>query len=150
MSAQKKYHELLPHNKTAEQTKPKEKEQPIVPEEALNGVINVDQRSAGKASLLTTLKSAMQTVPGYNEGSRQSFATDTAPDLLDMSEELPLNQRSLGVKAETVASLSASHFMDPSKELSLTMQQKEAISRRHHLKFITGHYGSGKVTVSCT
>ena len=32
-------------------------------------------------------------------------------------------------------------------DFPLTVQQREAISRRHHLKFITGHYGSGKVEV---
>ena len=30
-------------------------------------------------------------------------------------------------------------------QLLLSPQQREAISRRHHLKFIIGHYGSGKV-----
>ena len=30
-------------------------------------------------------------------------------------------------------------------QLLLSSQQREAISRRHHLKFILGHYGSGKV-----
>ena len=29
--------------------------------------------------------------------------------------------------------------------LLLSLKQREAISRRHHLKFILGHYGSGKV-----
>ena len=29
--------------------------------------------------------------------------------------------------------------------LFLSTQQREAISRQHHLKFIIGHYGSGKV-----
>ena len=33
-------------------------------------------------------------------------------------------------------------------QLLLTAQQREAISRRHHLKFILGHYGSGKVKYS--
>merc|ERR1719264_579356 len=32
-------------------------------------------------------------------------------------------------------------------QLLLSPQQREAIGRRHHLKFITGHYGSGKTTV---
>ena len=31
-------------------------------------------------------------------------------------------------------------------QLLLTPQQRDAIGRRHHLKFITGHYGSGKVS----
>ena len=31
--------------------------------------------------------------------------------------------------------------------LLLSAQQRRAISRRHHLKFITGHYGSGKVYI---
>ena len=31
------------------------------------------------------------------------------------------------------------------KGIILSVQQREAVSRRHHLKFITGHYGSGKV-----
>ena len=100
---------------------------------------------------------------------------DTPLDLLDESELLPLKinqstndaardlldeiQQSVGVKAETVEPLSiaspsdlqsASDFLDPSEELPLTLQQKEVISRRHHLKFITGHYGTGKVTVSFT
>ena len=30
-------------------------------------------------------------------------------------------------------------------QLLLSPQQREAIGRRHHLKFILGHYGSGKV-----
>ena len=91
----------------------------------------------------------------------QQSATDTTLDLLDKSELLPLKQRSLGVKAEQVEALSIAPapfnqstteaaLLDPSKEVPLTVQQREAISRRHHLKFITGHYGSGKVTVSCT
>ena len=29
--------------------------------------------------------------------------------------------------------------------LLLSLKQREAISRHHHLKFILGHYGSGKV-----
>ena len=33
-------------------------------------------------------------------------------------------------------------------QLLLSPQQREAISRRHHLKFILGHYGSGKVGYS--
>ena len=80
--------------------------------------------------------------------------TDVAPDLLNLSEELPLKRQSLGVKAETITSpsdlQSASLFLDLSEEFPLTLQQNEAISRRHHLKFITGHYGSGKVKVSST
>ena len=32
--------------------------------------------------------------------------------------------------------------------LLLSTQQRRAISRRHHLKFILGHYGSGKVHCS--
>ena len=81
--------------------------------------------------------------------------TEIAPaDILDKSELPPLKLRSLGVRAEglSIASLSPLqsdyHFLDRIEELPLTLQQKEAISRRHHLKFITGHYGSGKVTVS--
>ena len=82
--------------------------------------------------------------------------TDAALDLLDASEQLPLKLRSLGVKTETVETLlnafpsnlqSASYSLYLSEELPLTLQQREAISRRHPLKFITGHYGSGKVTI---
>ena len=85
--------------------------------------------------------------------------TDAAQDLSDESELLVLKQQSLAVKAETVEPLSiaspsdlqsASDFLDLSEKFPLTLQQREAISRRHHLKFITGHYGSGKVTVSHT
>ena len=82
--------------------------------------------------------------------------TDASLDHLDVSELLPLKLRTLGVKAEPVEALSissppnlqpASDSLDLSEELPLTLQQREAIGRRHHLKFITGHYGSGKVTV---
>ena len=73
--------------------------------------------------------------------------TDTALDFFNLSEELSLKQLSLVVKAETAASPSASDILE---EVPLTLQQREAISRQHPLKFITGHYGSGKVTVSYT
>ena len=87
--------------------------------------------------------------------------TDASLDHLDVSELLPLKLRTLGVKAEPVEDLSISSptnlqpasdsdSLDLSEELFLTPQQREAISRRHHLKFITGHYGSGKVTASYT
>ena len=64
--------------------------------------------------------------------------------LNDIEEELPLKLRLLG-KAETFPDV-----LDGSEKFSLTLQQREAISRRHPLKFITGHYGSGKVTISHT
>ena len=75
-------------------------------------------------------------------------------DFLDESELISLKQRSLAVIAEPVepllfASPSASDLFNRSEELPLTLQQREAISQRHPLKFITGHYGTGKVTVSC-
>ena len=88
----------------------------------------------------------------------EALLNDSSPsDFLDLSDQLPLTmqqreantellplkQQSLGVKAETEAS-------DTLEEVPLTVQQREAINRRHPLKFITGHYGSGKVTVSCS
>ena len=82
--------------------------------------------------------------------------TDAPPDLFNLSEQLPLKEQSLDETIGTLSNTSpsdlqsASDFMDPSKELPLTLQQREAINRRHHLKFITGHYGSGKVTLSHT
>ena len=92
--------------------------------------------------------------------SNLQSGTDTPLAPLDETELLPL----LGIKAETVEALPIATYppinqsttdtvLDPldesqSEELPLTLQQREAISRRHHLKFITGHYGSGKVTVS--
>ena len=84
----------------------------------------------------------------------RSTTDASALDLTNISEELPLNRLSLGIKAETVAIpsnvQSASDRLDLIEEIPLTLQQREAISRRHHLKFITGHYGSGKVTFSYT
>ena len=92
----------------------------------------------------------------------EALLNDSSPsDFLDLSDQLPLTmqqreantellplkQQSLGVKAETAASPSASDILE---EVPLTLQQREAINRRHPLKFITGHYGSGKVTVSYT
>ena len=82
----------------------------------------------------------------------EALLNDSSPsDFLDLSDELPLTmqhteleQRSLGVKAETVASPSATEFDLELEEVPLTVQQR-AINRRHPLKFITGHYGSGKV-----
>ena len=133
MSAKKKDYKHLFHNKTSEQIKPEMKEQPIEPEEALNGVETAELRIAGQPSSLTTLKSATQTMPCSPEGSWQS------------SRQL----RSLGGEAEIEASLSDHQSTSVfSEEVLFTLQQREAISRRHHLKFITGHYGSGKVTVS--
>ena len=109
-------------------------------------------RSLGaKAEPVETLSIASLTI--------NQCTIDAAPDLLDESELIVLKQQLEGVKAETVEPLSigspsdlqsASDFLDPSEEPPLTLQQREAISRRHHLKFITGHYGSGKVTVSYT
>ena len=147
VSAKRKDPELLFHNKTSEQIKPKKKEQPVQPEEALYGMENIEQRIAGEPSSLTTCnsKSATQTVPDSVEGSQQLYGQ--------------LIQWSLADKAETVEVLlsaspsdlqSASDFLDLSEKFPLTLQQREAISRRHHLKFITGHYGSGKVTISHT
>ena len=88
---------------------------------------NVEQGIAGQPSSLTTCnsKSATQTLSGYTEGSQQSSeklrslggevhlsslaspnslqsVTDTAPDVLDENELLPI----LGVKAEPVETLS--------------------------------------------
>ena len=119
-----------------------------------------------------------QTVPGSTEGSSgQPKSLGGGEELVQLSliaspnnltsatdttletELLPLKLKSLGVKAETVEPLSiasssdlqsASDLLDLGEKFPLTQQQREAISRRHHLKFITGHYGSGKVTLSHT
>ena len=223
------------HNKTSEQVRPDKKKQPEEPEEAVYDVKNVDQGFAGQPSSLTACNSkcATQTMSSYTEGSQQSSeqlrslgedvelvqlssltspnsiqsVTDTAPDVLDENELLPMlevkatdsegSQQSseelrplsgevelvqlsslpspnslqsttdtapdhldvseLLPKAEPVGTRSissqtslqsASDSLDLNEELPLTLQQREAIGRRHHLKFITGHYGSGKVTVS--
>ena len=122
------------------------------------------QQSSGEAELVQLSSTA---------NDLQS-ATHTALDLLDERELLPLKQRSSGVKTETVASLPINQSttdasaldltnlsgelplnqlsfgiradcLDLIEEIPLTLQQRETISRRHHLKFITGHYGSGKV-----
>ena len=84
------------------------------------------------------------TSPPFNQST-----TNAGLDLLDQSEELPLKQQQSTVEALSIASPSnlPSTFLDPSEELSLTLQQREAISRQYHFKFITGHYGSGKVRV---
>ena len=205
MSAEKKEQELSFYNETSAQIRPNKKEQPLEPEEFVYEVENIEQGIRGQPSSLATCnsKSATQTVLGNTEGSRQSSeqlrssgaiatpnslqsvtdtasdlldenellpiletlsiasppinqsTTDTSLELLDDSEQLPMKLRTLGVKpveAPSISSLSnlqsASDFLDLSKEFPLTLQQREAISRRHHLKFITGHYGSGKVIVS--
>ena len=85
----------------------------------------------------------------------------SSADFLGASEELP--SKLSGEAAELVEPFSITsppnlqsakdtslEVLDKIEELPLTLQQREAISRRHPLKFITGHYGSGKVTISHT
>ena len=111
-------------------------------------LLDESERSSGfKTETVETLSIASLPI-------NQSTTDASALDLTNLSGELPLNRLSLGIKAETVATpsnvQSASDCLDFIEDIPLTLQQREAISRRHHLKFITGHYGSGKVTVSYT
>ena len=84
------------------------------------------------------LKSTQQTVPGATDRSQQGVGQLRS---LDKGSEL----------VEPVASphsiQSVNHktldCLEESEQLALA--QREAIKRRHPLKFIVGHYGSGKV-----
>ena len=113
------------------------------------------QQSSGQ---LRSLDGEAQ-LPSLASPNNQQPANEEHLDLLDESELLLLKQRP-GVEAELVEALSidsspvdlqsSTDFLNLNEELTLTLQQREAISRRHHFKFITGHYGSGKVTGSYT
>ena len=108
-------------------------------------LLPLKQRSSGvKTETVETLSIASLPI-------NQSTTDASALDLTNLSGELPLNRLSLGIKAEPVATpsnvQSASDCLDFIEDIPLTLQQREAISRRHHLKFITGHYGSGKVII---
>ena len=83
----------------------------------------------------------------------------SAAHVLDASEELTFKPRLSSGEAWSAEPLlitsppsdnqsakdTSLDVLDESEQLPLTLQQREAISRRHPLKFITGHYGSGKV-----
>ena len=79
----------------------------------------------------------------------------SSADFLGASEELPSKLSGEAELVEPFSITSPSNLqsaketfldvLDESEKFSLTLQQREAISRRHPLKFITGHYGSGKV-----
>ena len=120
--------------------KPKEES-----DEAMEGVEKLEQSSASLviyAGEVDPDQPVSQTMPDVMDGSQQS------------AEQLRLvdgdNERVESFFCASTFDLhSVNHTaldnFDESDQLLLSVQQREAISRRHPFKFIIGHYGSGKV-----
>ena len=124
-------------------------------------------------SIATNLAFPMASESSERALTKEDFLTENIPQLLEKlgvpKEYLHLPERSLenptSEDAETfnkiICRYLGAHAKVQSKipmdqgvralelavtaHLLLSSQQREAIGRRHHLKFILGHYGSGKV-----
>ena len=74
-------------------------------------------------------------------------ASDTALDVLEESKDLPpVDPLSISTShSDQSDGSTVLDVLEEGDQLHLTLPQREAIGRRHPFKFITGHYGSGKV-----
>ena len=123
-SALKVYHDLTSPKKNTEQMRTDKKEETTVADKFLESV-----------------EESSNVPQGFCEGQLE-------PHQPPSSLSLQCNSKSTQ-KAEPFAS---THSLQPDKTLDfleerekLALAQREAIKRRYPLKFIVGHYGSGKV-----
>ena len=145
-SALEVYHDLTSPKKDTEQMRPETNDETT---EAGKSMESFEQRSnvplgfcEGQLephqppSLLShqcNLKSTQQTVPGATDRSQQGVG----------------QLRSLDKGSELVEPVASPHNLQSVNRKTLDCleesEQREAIKKRHPLKFIVGHYGSGKV-----